>query len=298
VTEPAGRLRVLDDRWLPRAARSLHGLGERLRGRDNGRRRLATQRVVEAAGEEPALAGSLGAVFVAAVLIAAAGGDRTGDGRSDPALLPPPPPALVATLGPAPGASVVTYLTRANYDLRHLGAIAAGRPAYAIVDLRAYEVPARATELFSGAKVVRAYVRVPSSLPTEVRSVPITGLGKLAGGIRLAAQVATATAKSYAALLKSFHPKSRSDRVTRARYAEQRRASLLEASRLEKPATCRCVFAMLVLGDIDRLSALARVPGVRVVDPASPVIPLSGLTVRPLEPQVTTVVPRAGLLGG
>jgi hypothetical protein len=259
---------------------------------------LLARGVAETAAAEPALAGSIAAVLAAAVLIAVVGGDRTATERDRAVVFPSPPPALLATIGPAPGASVATYLTRANYDLRHFGEIAAGRPAYAVVDLAHYEVPARAASVFAGTKVVRAYVRVPSRLPTEVRSVPLTGLDQLTTGIGTAAQVAAATAKSYAALLASFHPASRSDRVTRARYAEQRHAALVEAARLARPAKCRCVFAMVVLADIGQLATLSHHADVRVIDPTSPVIPLTGLTVRPLEPEVTTVVPRSGLLGG
>jgi len=41
-----------------------------------------------------------------------------------------------------------------------------------------------------------------------------------------------------------------------------------------------------------------RNPAVRVVDPAPPVVTLTGLTVLPLQPDYTTVVPRTGLPSG
>ncbi|MDQ1695427.1 MAG: hypothetical protein QOJ03_780 [Frankiaceae bacterium] len=299
MTVRTRRLRRLDDSWLPRSARLARRLGRWTRGPANGRRRAAAQGVVLATATEPALVGSIVAVLVAGLLIAVLGGDRGSAEQSDRVTpLPSSPPALLATIGPAPGASVASYLSRAAYELRHYGQIAAGRAAYAVVDLRTYETPAEATKIFTGLKVVRAYVRVPSGLPTEVRSVPVNGLDDLSIGIGTAAQVATATARSYAALLASFHPRSRADRLTRARYAKQRRAALFEAARLARPTRCRCVFAMVVLADIKQLESLSRMSAVRVVDPASPVISLSGLTIRPLEPQVTTIVPRTGLLGG
>ena len=37
---------------------------------------------------------------------------------------------------------------------------------------------------------------------------------------------------------------------------------------------------------------------VRVVDPAVPTARLDALTIFPLEPEITTVVPRGGLFGG
>ncbi|MDQ1705039.1 MAG: hypothetical protein QOF18_1405 [Frankiaceae bacterium] len=294
-----GRLRELDDAWVPTAAGRLRGLLAQVR-RAAGPGNTFGRTVTRVVHDEPALAGSVAAVLLAGVLIASVGESAVEQpgGRNAGVVLPTTPPALVATIGPAPGASVATYLTRAGYDLRHYGEIAAGRPTYAVVDLRRYASVAEATTTFDGATVVRAYVRVPSRLPTEVRSVPVNGLQDLSGGITKAAQVAAATAKSYGALLATFHPQSHADRVTRARYALQRRAARLEAARLARPATCRCIFAVVVLADIQRLAALSRIAAVRVVDPASPVIPIAGLTVRPLLPEATTAVPRTGLLGG
>jgi hypothetical protein len=292
------RLRRLDDAWVPTAAGRLQRLRTRLA-------RLASPgnttgvAVARAVRDEPALVGSIAAVLVAGILIASVGESAVDHaGRGSTVVLPSTPAALVATIGPAPGASVATYLTRAGYDLRHYGEIAAGRPTYAVVDLRRYETVAQASTTFDGAIVVRAYVRVPSKLPTEVRSVPVNGLDDLADGIRKAAEVAAATAKSYGVLLRTFHPRSHADRVTRSRYALARRAALFEAAGLSHPATCRCVFSVVVLAEIQRLAALSQLGDVRVVDPASPVIPIAGLTVRPLLPEATTVVPRTGPLGG
>lgn len=291
-------LRRLDDAWVPSAARRWQRLVARVRG-GGGADLRGGHTVARAISDEPALVGSIAAVLVAGILIAAAGGkDAIGTGSSPTVVPSAAPPALVATLGPAPGDAVSTYLTRAAYDLRHFGDIAAGRPTYAVVDLRRYETAAQAMTTFNGTTVVRAYVRVPSRLPTQVRSVPVNGIRDLPVGMSQVAQVAAATAKSYAALLATFHPKSAADRLTRRSYRQQRRAALFEAPRLGHPATCRCVFAVVVRADITRLAALTQLSDVRVVDPASPVIPIAGLTVRPLVPEATTVVPRTGLLGG
>jgi hypothetical protein len=147
-------------------------------------------------------------------------------------------------------------------------------------------------------EVERAYVRVPSRLPTLVRAVPVPAIDQLIPAMRDAAAIAAATAKSYGALVASLHPKKQSDRLVKRRYALQRQAALVEGARLGKPATCRCIFAMVVRGDVSRLAALARLSQVRVVDPTSPVIPLAGLTVLPLPPEVRTVVPRDSLRSG
>jgi hypothetical protein len=55
------------------------------------------------------------------------------------------------------------------------------------------------------------------------------------------------------------------------------------------------VFAFVVHASAAQLGALTRDPAVRVVDPAPPVVGLSGLTVLPLQPEFTSVVPRPGL---
>lgn len=290
------RLRSLDDRWLPRLARRLRRSVDRVHRAASARHGVVGL-TSEAVEEAPAIVGAIAAVLIASVLIAVAGTGSVGEGASAPQPSPPSVP-LAATIGPAPGASVSTYLEHAAYDLRHFGEIAGGRSTYAVVDLRRTQMPAQTVRTFDGVDVVRAYVKVPGRLPTQVRSVPIAGIDGLVAGMHTAASVATATAKSYAALLRTFHPTNHVGHVTRHRYVEAHRAALFEAARLARPQRCRCVFAAVVRADVTRLAALARLPEVRVVDPASPAIPLTGLTIRPLEPDVTTVVPTNGLLGG
>jgi len=57
------------------------------------------------------------------------------------------------------------------------------------------------------------------------------------------------------------------------------------------------VFAFVVHAGLGELNAIAHRSSVRVVDPAPPVVPLTGLTVLPLQPQVRETVPRDGLPG-
>jgi hypothetical protein len=246
---------------------------------------------------EPALAGSILVVFVAAVLLGAFGTGPDNGGRAGvrPVVLPTSPPTAVATIGPTPGTSVSVYLTRAAADLQHYAELATQRPTYAVVDLRRYLTPAQALKVVAGLDIVRAYVRVPSHLDTQPRSVPLTTGSELDTGLRTAAAVAKATATSYGALLKALHPTSKSDRLVKRRYAQQHRAALVETRHLSHPTTCRCVFAFVVHVTADELAALNRAPAVRVVDPAPPVVSLTGLTVLPLQPEFTTVVPRPGL---
>lgn len=297
-TRGGGGLRRLDDRFLPRIAAGLHRAIAGVR-RSGSRHRGLFGLTRAAVDEEPAVAGAITAVLVAAILLAALGEGNPSGGAALPRPVPPPPVApLAATVGPAPGTSVLTYLARAAYDLRHFGEIANGRETYAVVDLRHYQTPAQTAVTFDGVSVVRAYAKVPSRLPTLVRSVPVNGVAGLASGLEEQGAVAATTAHSYRSLLQSFHPRTKAERQTRRRYVQARRAALVEAARLDRPARCRCVFAAVVRTGVARLAALSRLSAVRVVDPASPAIPLIGLTVRPLLPEVRTTVPTNGLLGG
>ena len=291
------RMRRLDERWVPRAAHRFW----RWRHEIEPPRPVAAiaADVGMAMRMQPALAGSIAVVFAAGVLLGTFGtGPDNGHIRVTPVVLPTTPPAALATIGPAPGTAVSVYLTRASFDMRHYGEIAARRPTYAVVDLRHYLTPAKALRVIGDVELVRAYVRVPSKLPTQARSVPLTEGSDLDNGLLTAGTVAKATAKSYGALLKALHPKSKSDRAVKDRYATQRRAALAEARTLVHPARCKCVFAFVVRAGVEALGALIHRPGVRVVDPAPPVVTLSGLTVLPLQPEVTTTVPRTGLPGG
>lgn len=290
------QLRRLDEDLVPRFAAALQRLVRRvlLAGRQPG----WTADAASAFRGEPAVAGGIVAVLVAGVLLAIAGDriDTTGPPSPAGAPLPSAPPS--ASIGPLPGASVPPYLNLAAANLRHFGEIAHGRTTYAAVDLRHYLTPAQARRVVAGVTVVRAFVRVPSRLPTQVRAVPVDRSSDLTTGMVTAGTVAAATVKSYRSLLASLHPNKPADRVVKRRYAEQRRAAALEARRLRHPATCRCVFAFVVRAGATRLADLARRPGVRVVDPAPPAVPIGGLTVFPLQPQVTRVIPRVGLPSG
>lgn len=294
MPSPKG-LRGLDDRWVPRVARWLRS-ARAVAGRSRPVAAVGNT-LTGAARGEPALAGSIVVVLVAGILLGAFGtGPDNGRAAQQPVVLPTSPPTAVATIGPAPGTAVSNYLARAANNRRRYAEIAAGRPTYAVVDLRRYLAPDRALPIVTGIDLVRAYVRVPSRFDTQPRSVPLSAGSQLDTGMLTAATVAKATAKSYAALLKALHPTSKSDRLVKRRYAGQHRAAVVEARRLSHPSTCTCVFAFVVHASAAQLGALERNPAVRVVDPAPPVVTLTGLTVLPLQPEITSVVPRPGLV--
>lgn len=296
-TSGRSRLQRLDAELVPWVAARLRRVGGWSASR--GPVRAVTTTVAGTMRAQPALAGSIVVVFLASVLLGAFGtGPDNARTHAQSFVLPSTPPTAVATIGPAPGTSVSVYLTRASVDLRHYGEIAARRPTYAVIDLRRYLTPAQALRVIGTVSVVRAYVRVPSKLATQARSVPLSTSSDLGTGMLTAAAVAKATAKSYAALLKALHPTTRSDRLVKRRYASQHRAAVVETKALSHPGSCACVFAFVVHTGAQALGALANNPAVRVVDPAPPVVSLTGLTVLPLQPDFTSVVPRTGLPGG
>lgn len=287
------RLTRVDDDWVPRAARAVRRAAHWLHDRAGG----PAGQVSRVAEQEPALTASVATVLVAAVLVAAFGGDRALDtDRGSRVDLPAPAP-LVATVGPPPGTSVETYLSRAEATLRRFGTIAASRPTYAVVQLERYLTPQQIGTVAAGIRVERAYVRVPSELPTIYRSLSVEALSQLDEELAAAGRSAGQVAESYKALIKAFRPTA-TDRKVQRQYVLNRRASLLESRELSRPERCGCVFAVVVRGTYDQLLQLAGRDGVRAVEPAPAVVPLSSLTVFPLQPQITTVVPRDRPAGG
>jgi hypothetical protein len=289
------RFRRLDDRWLPHVSGGLHRIAAMVRG---GARRPSVRLVGATATAEPALAGSIVAVLVAGVLLAGIG--EPAASRDDTsAAQPAAPTPIIATVGPTPGSSVASYLTKASFNLRHFGEVSHGRSTYAVVDLRSFQTPTEARALFGAVQVVRAYVRVRAGrLPMPVRSVPVTSAALIAPGMGTAATVAGATAKSYAVLLAGLHPRTAADRKVKHRYELMHRAAVIEAAALRRPLTCRCVFAAIVRADAVRLATLAAEPEIRAVDPGPLDVELTGLTALPLDPRVTRVVPGTGLPSG
>jgi hypothetical protein len=294
--------RSWDDRWLPAAAAFVQSRRRRWRARLGGLLGPGTA-VGDGVRRQPALAGSIATVAAAAIVIAVAGGPG-GPSDADSKGASQPPSGLqvpvTTTIGPTPGTSVATYLTNAAFDLRRFGESAHGRAGYAVIDLRRYLRPAQAETVFAGVEVVRAYVRAPAKgLPTQVHAVPLQStFAPLAAGMQASGRLAAATAHTFGELVSQLKPHTPQDRLLRARYALQQRASAYEAGQLAAPATCACVFSVVVHATSSTLLRLASAPEVRAVDPASVDVSLNTLTVFPLEPEITGVVPRGGLFGG
>ena len=292
----------LDERWLPVLAGAVQRRAIRLRRLLAGATGPGSA-VGAAARLQPALAGSIAVVGLAAVVLAAAGGPGgPGDGEGSDGVAPPTQAAVpvTTTIGPTPGASVASYLTHASFNLRKFGETSHDQPGYAVVDLHNYLRPADAAKVFNGVEVVRAYVRMPSkTLPTQVHAIPLQStFASLDSGMEGSGRLAAATAHTFGELVTQLKPRTEQDRQLRKRYAEQKQASSFEAAALLRPQTCGCVFSVVVHATDTELLRLAASPEVRAVDPAPVNVSLSTLTVFPLEPEIVTVVPRGGLLGG
>jgi hypothetical protein len=288
-----------DERWLPRAAAVTQQWAQSLRER-MWRWTGPGSLVGDGVRAQPALAGSTAAVLVAALVLAIAGGPGGPPDESATPIAPVTPvPAVGTTLGPAPGTSVATYLVKAAADLRHFDDVSRGKPGYAVIDLDRYVSPAVAERLFAGQKLVRAYARVPGGrLPTQVHAIPLEdNFALLDEGMLASGRLATATAKTFQVLVTQLSPSTPNARQLKARYSLQEQASSYEGQRLSRPATCSCVFAVVVKAAAVQLAAMARTPGIRIVDPAPPTTSIDALTVFPLEPEVRTVVPKGGLFG-
>jgi hypothetical protein len=168
-----------------------------------------------------------------------------------------------------------------------------------VVDLDTYLRPSDARRLLAGYEVVRAYARVPAALPTQVHVVPLRGtVADADAGLAASARLAAATAHTFAVLVQQLRPRNGDEQRLRERYALQQRASAYEAARLRTPQSCGCLFAFVVRGGPAALVRLSTQPHVRIVDPADSATPLDELTVFPLEPEVSRLVPRGGLFGG
>ena len=296
------RLGSWDDRWLPVLAAGVQRRAARLREIVAGLTGPGSF-IGAAARRQPALAGSIAVVALAAVVLAAAGGPGgPGDGDSGDSA-PAPTQAEVpvtTTIGPLPGASVASYLTHASFNLRKFGETSHDQAGYAVVDLHNYLRPSEAARVFSGVEVVRAYVRMPSkTLPTQVHSIPLQStFASLGDGMQGSGRLAAATAHTFGELVTQLKPRTAQDRTLRKRYALQKQASAYEAAALLRPQACGCVFAVVVHAPDSDLLRLAASPEVRAVDPAPVNVSFSALTVFPLEPEIVTIVPRGGLLGG
>jgi hypothetical protein len=249
------------------------------------------------------LLGSIVTVAVAAVLVAGLGEPgRVDVGATAP--LPTPSPtgacATVTTLGAAPGTTVAAYAQQAEKHLKCYATQSPDRRTYVLVSLRHYLTPDALARVFKGVRVVEAVAHVPTDkLPTQTYHPLLRhGLRDLPAQLKAFARIAQSTAKTYADLLANAPSKTVVQRKVREQYALVKRAVDEDAAALSHPATCRCVYAVVIDTGLLEIARLSRDPEVRVLDPATAGQPFESLVFLPLVPDVVGTVPLVGLIGG
>ena len=211
-------------------------------------------------------------LVVLLVTVWAAGGQRaapTGDGGTD-----------ATRLGPFPSEDVGAYLARTRDVAPGPG------PRLALVGFDAALPPAAAAASTAGVgvTVLQAVFRVPlPRVQTALRREDLPsaadtgGAGTTAGG--------PTTAAAMTSVLDAARLRAAADARADAGAAPPGRARDVAAAEAERlAAPCACVIALVVRGDVGPLSALARGPGVRVVEVAAPGASTARLAVSPLLP--------------
>ncbi len=300
-------LRDLDDRIVPRLAVRLRSVVEAARARRasmaSGARRLVPappqalpagragrlQRLDDRYARGPLAlvreVPAIGFVVIAAVFLAGSGVAlaRSGDDRRPDAGAGQQQSRV---LGPDPGASVPDYVALAAEGA---AAASAARPEalrVALVSLSEYRRPQDVLDLLTGLEVQRAYLKVPSSDPSEVLSADVEDLvGDLE---QLYAATATRKATDQAeflALARTIDPANDEQRRFKEFYELSARLAGREATAYR--TGCACLFSVVVRGPARVLAALPALQGVRAVEVAPQGVPLDELRIRPLGPEQT-----------
>lgn len=279
-------LRTLDERVVPRLARGLRRVGGA--GGRPPRRGHRSVAVAAPASRGRALT-ALAVLAVAAVVgTAVLSTDRApvdetvGD---------------VVRVGPVGGDLVPAYVTAARAELAGLPP---GTQTYALVQLTGYTAPAGLEPYASGVRLVRAYARVPvPRSQTEIVALPVASPARdLPGAMRGTAARKEREAEDLARTAAGLSGGDARERGLQAFYRQSAELSRTEAAAYRR--ACACVYALVVIGAPGRLRELARLPGVRAVDPAPEVERLDRTVFLPLLPEQRTVVappPDAALPG-
>jgi len=181
-------------------------------------------------------------------------------------------------LGPDPGASVAGYL--AGLPARWPAPGAA--PVPALVQFGAEQDPASVARLVASAGPVTAVFRVPlPRVQTALRfePLPVVDLADPVGGTERRLALARQSAARDAA--------AEAGRLTGRAASVARYEAAALAGSTSRPTPCRCVLAVLVVGDRAALSGLAGRPEVRAVDAAPEDTPPTGVALAPLLPEQT-----------
>jgi hypothetical protein len=287
--ERSAALARLDERALPMVAGVLRRASHAIRT-VIGPQGVIGRRVAPWIRREPVIAIAVACVAVAAVLIAATGGDSK---TSVPAPRDVGPRlAAGSPLGPVPGSTVSTYESQASARRGALTQLAGSQQLNAVVDLTAYTSPQAIEEMLAdtpGIRVLRGFARVPPPQQANVHVLLTSADAGLSTALTSAQQSAGEIALHYERLL-SRSITEPSTALQEKVEAEADRAAVARIDANGLGPTCDCVFAMVVAGPVAQLETLSRQAGVRILDPAPVGATLNSLMIVPLMPQVTETV--------
>ncbi|HWA67657.1 MAG TPA: hypothetical protein VG899_14950 [Mycobacteriales bacterium] len=297
MTERPHRFSQLDDRALPLVAGALRGLAGAA-GAIVGRRSVFGRVLGSWIRREPVIVIAVGSIAFAAVLIAATGGDDQSPVRPSTVAAGPAAPSA-GRLGPAPGASVASYLAAAATRRDGLRTLGASQRIDALVDLTSYISPLAVDTLLAATPdvaVVRGFARVPPPVEASVHVLVTSPQANLAVALSAAQASASQVAAHYKSevteSLASPSPQLSDEIDAGAAAAAEARVDAAGLS-----SDCGCVFALIVSGPVSQIEDLAGAAAVRVLDPAPVGVSLDSLLVVPLEPQDTKRVSELAYAG-
>lgn len=196
-----------------------------------------------------------------------------------------------SSLGPDVGDNTNAYQNSAAVSLREAAKDKGARVA--LVSLTGYLTPAQAATSFAGVTVTRVYLRARAAgreavqLPVDIKGDLLSALTKQYAAL---VPIRKAAEKSYQGYVDTLTVTTKEEASFKDLYAQFARSSAIEAHAYA--TDCDCVFAVVVAGTADQLSALASKPGVRAVEVAGAKLATTDLEIRPLLPEVHGVVPK------
>jgi hypothetical protein len=297
ISERPPRFVHLDERALPMVAGLLRGIGSAA-GAVVGPRSVVGRLVGPWIRREPVIVISVLSIAFAAVLIAVTGGDDQSAVRPTTEAVGPGLPTA-HRLGPAPGATVASYLAAATDRRDGLQSLGASERIEALVDLTAYISPLAIDTLLASTpdvSVLRGFARVPPPVDAKVHVLVTSSQANLATGLATAQAAASQIADHYKSEISESlqNPTTQLQGEIDASAAEAADARV-DASGLS--SDCGCVFALIVSGPVSQIQQLAGAAAVRVLDPAPVDASVESLMVVPLEPQDTKKVSELAYAG-
>jgi hypothetical protein len=297
MPERPPRFAGLDERALPKVAGLLRGIGTTvgaLIGRDSRVGRVIGRWL----RREPVIVVAVVSVVFATLLIVVTGGDDQSAVRPTTQSVGPVLP-VTDRLGPAPGATVASYLAAAASRRDGLESLGASQQVDALVDLTGYISPLAVGTLLAatpGVSVLRAFARVPPPVDAKVHVLVTSSQSNLVAELAAAQNAASQVAARYQSELaaEQHNPTPQLQAAIEAGAAQAADARV-DASGLG--SDCGCVFALVVSGPVSQLEQLAGAAAVRVLDPAPLETAIESLTVVPLQPQDTKRVSQLAYAG-